>query len=275
MMPRECTMRGLLKFAKLLPKSCIVRSRKVSTTSAQFDALKLYHSFKKTIEPVRVNDALLTVGPAAGDRLLATAYCCGPTVYDHSHLGHAITYLRFDLFRRVLATYCNTDLIVGMGLTDLDDKIIARANESGDANDGERFAAVADTYARSFRDDMQALHVSPPHFYLPVMQHIGDIIAYIERLEAHEFAYINDATGDVVFDTARITSYAQSAPAPSIGGDEKATGKRSPRDFVLWKAAKLGEPSWNYRSRTGAVICGRPGERVICIAFRQLVSCSS
>lgn len=223
-------------------------------------ALQLYNTFKKKTEIVKLGDAEshVKVGLGTNLRFAATVYCCGPTVYDHCHLGHALTYVRFDLLRRVLSTYCNVDLIVGMGITDIDDKILAKAGPESQ-NSHERFTNVAQTFYESFREDMSALNVSPPHFYLRVTDHVQDIIDYVRRIEELGAAYINPVTDDVTFDTSRVASYAQMLSLDELQ-TTKSAGKKSPRDFALWKRAKPGEPSWDYISpTTGQVIPGRPG----------------
>ena len=248
-------------------KSCLVCTRNIisatsstttTATSRKFAALHVYHSFKKCVEQVTVGEQRdvvhVTNSTNNESRLLGTVYCCGPTVYDHCHVGHGFTYVRFELLRRVLAIYCNLDLIVGMGITDIDDKILKKA-QSEKPNDRDHYISIGQRYMQSFKDDLSALKVSSPHFYLPVTKHIDDIKKFINSLEANDYAYINEVTGDVTFNSARVPYSATINDSIT----DKSVGKRSPRDFVLWKSAKPGEPFWEYQSSSGSIINGRPG----------------
>ena len=184
-----------------------------------------------------------------------TMYCCGPTVYDNCHLGHAFTYIRCDLIRRVLLKYHNISVFMAMNITDIDDKIINKAKQSE-----SNFKKVSNLYYNSFIQDMKALNVLDANCYLRVSDHINTIIDYINVILDKGFAYIT-STGDINFDfdhfrqTFNITD--------SIGGDswitEKSFGKKSPKDFTLWKSAKPEEPNWTLVTSDGKTLLGRPG----------------
>ncbi|KAI1280393.1 Cysteine--tRNA ligase [Halotydeus destructor] len=235
------------------------------SSSSPGKKLHLYHTFGKEMRPVRVgpDQVQVQVGKSANcGRQLATVYCCGPTVYDDSHLGHAFTYVRFDLFRRVLSVFGNLDLIVAMNITDIDDKILQKAR-SESTESANKYLTVSQHYYNSFVSDLTSLNVSQPHFFLRVTDHIQDIVTYIQSLEKKGYAYLNNDTKDVVFDSATITPFSQVAELDS----DKAKGKKSPRDFVLWKHAKPGEPCWPYLSTSGQTVNGRPGWHVECSAM--------
>lgn len=108
-------------------------------------------------------------------------YSCGPTVYDSAHLGHARTYVSLDIIRRILTDYFRYDITYALGITDVDDKIIARARERG-LTDWSDIAGMAAEYERQFMDDMEELGVRPPDAVTRVTDHVPDIVAYVERI---------------------------------------------------------------------------------------------
>lgn len=116
--------------------------------------------------------------PAAG---ALKWYSCGPTVYDSAHLGHARTYVSLDIVRRILVDYFHFDVIYALGITDVDDKIIARAGARG-LTDWPEIAGMATEYEREFMKDMDNLGVRRPDAVTRVTDHLPDIIAYIERI---------------------------------------------------------------------------------------------
>ncbi|XP_036687113.1 probable cysteine--tRNA ligase, mitochondrial isoform X1 [Balaenoptera musculus] len=192
----------------------------------------------------------------------ASWYSCGPTVYDHAHLGHACSYVRFDIIRRILTRVFGCNVIMVMGITDVDDKIIKRANEMNVSP-----ASLANLYEEDFKQDMAALKVLPPTVYLRVTENIPQIIAFIERIIANGHAY-STAKGNVYFDLQsrgdRYGKLVGVAPAPV--GETGHSDKRHASDFALWKAAKPREPSW--ASPWGA---GRPGWHTECSTIASLV----
>lgn len=197
-------------------------------------------------------------------------YCCGPTVYADSHLGHAIAYIRCDLVRRTLQTYLGVPIYLTMNITDIDDKILAKA-----AQEGVNFREISCKYHQSFIDDLNSLGVLPADCYLKVTDHIDVIIDYILRLLDKGFAYINEVTGDVNFDYETfIASFnivnARTNENSEQRGEARSDGKRSTKDFVLWKVSKPGQPSWPLEHGT-TIIEGRPGWHVECSALSDYV----
>lgn len=194
-------------------------------------------------------------------------YSCGPTVYDDAHLGHARTYVCLDVMRRVWEDVFGQDVFLVMGVTDVDDKIIARARESG-----EDPLRLARRFEERFFEDMDALGVRRPDALTRVSEHVDDVQRYISGIEARNLAY---STGDgVFFDVAAFgDGYGTLAPEEvRRGGHEghsaeaAALEKRNPRDFALWKAARPGEPAWD--SPWGP---GRPGWHIECSAMSHRV----
>ncbi len=211
-------------------------------------AVHVYNTMTGQIEPLT---------PMRGNRL--GMYICGPTVYDYSHIGHARTYIAFDVILRYLR-YRGYDVKCVINITNVDDKIINRARETGDDP-----LALADQFERVFHEDMEALNVLRVGAYPRVTDHIPEIIRIVQTLIEKGYAYRVD--GDVYFDTTRVEDYGrlshQSIEDIRAGArvevDER---KRNPADFALWKSAKEGEPSWE--SPWGR---GRPGWHIECTAM--------
>ena len=186
-------------------------------------------------------------------------YVCGPTVYDDSHIGHARTYIAFDVVVRYLK-YRGYDVKYVVNITNVDDKIINRAREVG-ANPVE----LAGKFEKVFFEDMDRLGVLKADFYPRVSEHIDEIVEMVQTLIQKGFAYVVD--GDVFFDVGKFKGYGelsrQSLDDVRAGArvevDEK---KRSPADFALWKSVKEGEISWE--SPWGR---GRPGWHIECSAM--------
>ncbi|MDQ2068937.1 cysteine--tRNA ligase [Natronospira bacteriovora] len=187
-------------------------------------------------------------------------YVCGITVYDYCHIGHARVMVMFDVIARYLR-HAGYDLTYVRNITDIDDKIIARAVENGESVDSltERFTAA-------MHEDERALNVLPPDHEPRATGHMDDIIAMIQRLEEKGYAYVA-ANGDVYYSVSRFEDYGrlsgkrtEDLRAGSRVAVEEA--KRDPLDFVLWKKAKPGEPSWP--SPWGE---GRPGWHIECSAM--------
>jgi cysteinyl-tRNA synthetase len=186
-------------------------------------------------------------------------YVCGVTVYDLAHVGHARSALVFDVIRRHLA-YRGYRVRAVKNFTDVDDRIIARA-----AQTGESAAELAERYVQAYRRDMAALGVDPPDVEPKATEHVPQMIALIERLLGAGVAYVVD--GDVNFEVRRFAGYGKLSgrdlddlrAGARVEVDER---KRDPLDFALWKAAKPGEPSW--ASPWGP---GRPGWHIECSAM--------
>ncbi|XP_032102097.1 probable cysteine--tRNA ligase, mitochondrial [Sapajus apella] len=192
----------------------------------------------------------------------ASWYSCGPTVYDHAHLGHACSYVRFDIIRRILTKVFGCNIVMVMGITDVDDKIIKRANEMNISP-----ASLASLYEEDFKQDMAALKVLPPTVYLRVTENIPQIVSFIEGIIAGGHAY-STAKGNVYFDLkSRGDKYGKLVSvAPGPVGEPADSDKRHPSDFALWKAAKPQEVFWS--SPWGP---GRPGWHIECSAIASMV----
>ncbi|KAI5090075.1 putative cysteine--tRNA ligase, mitochondrial [Silurus meridionalis] len=187
----------------------------------------------------------------------ATWYSCGPTVYDHAHLGHACSYVRFDILQRILTRIFGINVTHVMVITDVDDKIIQRSLEA---------RVLARMYEEEFKRDMLALKVLPPSVYMRVTDNIPQIVAFIEGIIRNGHAYAT-SQGDVYFDTQSIGNrYGKLANIGNFAGESESKDKRNPRDFALWKAWKPLEPFWE--SPWGR---GRPGWHIECSTIASSV----
>lgn len=187
-------------------------------------------------------------------------YVCGITIYDYCHIGHARTFVGFDVIVRYLR-HIGYDLKYVRNITDVDDKIIKRANENGESiND------LTTRMTKAMHEDFDSLNMLRPDVEPTVTNHMNEIIAMVERLIAKGHAYIA-ADGDVLFDVSTFEQYGalsqQDLTMLQAGSRvEVAQDKQDPLDFVLWKKAKPGEPSWS--SPWGE---GRPGWHIECSAM--------
>jgi len=187
-------------------------------------------------------------------------YVCGMTVYDYCHIGHARVMVVFDVVTRYLR-HRGYDVTYVRNITDIDDKIIQRAQENG-----ESIKALTERFIAAMHADAAALSVLPPDQEPRATQSMDDIIAMIETLIDKGHAY-GAANGDVYYDVDRFENYGKLSgkriqdlrAGERVAIDEM---KQDPLDFVLWKSAKPGEPSWN--SPWGA---GRPGWHIECSAM--------
>ncbi|RUO56120.1 cysteine--tRNA ligase [Pseudidiomarina homiensis] len=189
-------------------------------------------------------------------------YVCGVTIYDYCHIGHARTYVAFDVVVRYLRSKGYKVTYV-RNITDVDDKIINRANENNEAID-----AVTARFTKAMHDDFDALNLVRPDIEPTVTGHMGDIITMIETLIARGHAYVA-ADGDVLFDVSTFENYGKLSrqnleQLQSGARVDVAQNKTDPLDFVLWKRAKAGEPSWP--SPWGE---GRPGWHIECSAMNK------
>ncbi len=188
-------------------------------------------------------------------------YVCGPTVYDRAHIGNARPVVAFDVLARLLRhLYGAEHFTYVRNITDVDDKIIARAAERG-----VPIETVTEETVAWFREDMAALGAMPPDREPRATDHIPGMIAMIERLIATGCAY--EAEGHVLFEVAKFPDYGRLSGRSTedmIAGArvEVAPYKRDPMDFVLWKPAKDCEPGWD--SPWGR---GRPGWHIECSAM--------
>ena len=186
-------------------------------------------------------------------------YVCGVTVYDYCHIGHARANVVFDVIYRYLS-YSGYDVTYVRNYTDIDDKIINRANK-----EGLDYRVIADQYIKAFDEDMERLGLAKPTVEPKATDHIGNIIAVIEKLITKGHAY--ESEGDVYFAVESFPGYLKLSgrnledmqAGARVEVDER---KRNPMDFALWKASKPGEPSWD--SPWGK---GRPGWHIECSAM--------
>lgn len=187
-----------------------------------------------------------------------TIYVCGPTVYGDSHLGHGRFAVVFDVLNRYLRER-GFEVMFVTNITDVDDKIIARADE-----EGVSAFAIAERYTRKWNQAMDALGVLPPDVQPSATAHILEMQALIRQLLARGMAYVRQ--GNVLFRVRSFPAYGslsgrrlEDAQQPT---DVDASVKEDPADFALWKAAKAGEPAWP--SEWGP---GRPGWHIECSAM--------
>jgi len=189
-------------------------------------------------------------------------YVCGITIYDYSHIGHARTFVSFDVITRYLR-FLGYDLTYVRNITDIDDKIIARANESA-----EDFKAVTARFEKIMHEDFAALGMAPPDIEPKATDSIAEIIEIIEQLMENGFAY-QGTDGDVYYNVPKFQDYGKLSKQnlDALQAGERvgvATDKNNSMDFVLWKMAKPGEPSWG--SPWGE---GRPGWHIECSAMSK------
>lgn len=208
-------------------------------------AIKIYNTLSRRKEPLE---------PLEPGKI--RMYMCGPTVYDYFHIGNARPFILFDVFRRYLK-YRGFEVTFVTNLTDIDDKIIKRANE-------ENISAteVAEKYAAAFFEDARRLGIQPADAYPRATEHIPDIIALIEKLIQNGMAY--QINGDVYYSVEKFAGYGKLSgkkieELESGARIEVDPRKKNPLDFALWKAAKPGEPYWE--SPWGN---GRPGWHIEC-----------
>ncbi|XP_057187084.1 probable cysteine--tRNA ligase, mitochondrial [Triplophysa rosa] len=192
---------------------------------------------------------------------IATWYSCGPTVYDHAHLGHACSYVRFDILQRILSRIFGVNVIHAMVITDIDDKIIQRSLEENVSP-----TVLARMHEEEFKKDMQALRVLPPAVYMRVTENISLIVTFIERIIGNGHAYVT-SQGNVYFDTKSIGNrYGKLVNLGGVVGEPGMQDKNETRDFALWKASKPHEPYWE--SPWGK---GRPGWHIECSTIASSV----
>lgn len=182
-------------------------------------------------------------------------YVCGVTPYSDAHLGHAMSYIIFDVVRRYLR-YSGHKVKYVQNITDIDDKIIERANRLG-ISTGE----LAEKFTQSYYDDMAALNVELPDIRPKATETIPDMLKVVQGLMDKGFAY--PSSGSVYFRVRKASDYGKLSRRrfedAMAGESDMASEKEDPLDFVLWKASKPGEPSWE--SPWGP---GRPGWHIEC-----------
>lgn len=189
-------------------------------------------------------------------------YVCGVTVYDLCHIGHARTFVNFDVIVRYLR-YSGYEVKYVRNITDIDDKIIKRANERGIAAKD-----LAEQFIVEMHKDFDALNIKRPDIEPRATDNIKEIISIVQKLIDNKNAYVSD-NGDVVFDINSFKEYGrlsgQKLDELQAGARiEVAKSKHNPMDFVLWKMSKPGEPAWE--SPWGK---GRPGWHIECSAMNN------
>jgi cysteinyl-tRNA synthetase len=207
----------------------------------------------------RVKQPFTTLEPGK-----VTMYCCGVTVYDDCHLGHARSYIGWDVVRRYLQ-WRGYQVRYVQNFTDIDDKILNRAKAEGSS-----MIAIVDRYIAAYFTDMQRLNILDADEYPRVTEHISDIHDLIQALEAKGYAYAVD--GDVYYNVRKFEEYGklsgrkleqmQAGAGGRVDPNDPESKKQDPFDFALWKAAKPSEPAWD--SPWGK---GRPGWHIECSAM--------
>jgi len=227
--------------------------------------LKVKNSFSNEKEPF---------APKHADKNLVTWYMCGPTVYDHSHMGHAKTYICSDILRRLMTDYFGYTVKLCMNITDIDDKIIMRANERK-----IEFSEISRNMETEFLNDCEALNIRVPNVITRVSEYVPEIVAYIEKIISNGYAY--ESNGSVYFNVMKFHnsdghSYAKLEPT-NFGNLEllkegegaltaDTSEKVNEQDFALWKKSKEGEPFWDSPWGTG-----RPGWHIECSAMASSI----
>lgn len=213
--------------------------------------LKLFNSLtkkKELFKPIKPNQVSM--------------YVCGVTVYDHCHLGHARAMIVFDMIVKYLK-HLGYEVKFIRNITDIDDKIIKKA-----LTQDVEYQVISEQFTSSMHEDAKSLNVAVPTVEPKATEHIEDMIAMIQTLIDKKFAYLA-GNGDVCFEVSAFDGYgklsrqelSQLLAGVRIDANDE---KRSPADFVLWKHAKVGEPSWP--SPWGD---GRPGWHIECSAMAK------
>ena len=219
-------------------------------------------------EVLRLYDTAQQAVRETAPNRVATMYVCGITPYDATHLGHAATYLAFDLVQRVWRD-AGHEVNYVQNVTDVDDPLLERA-----AHTGENWMSLAEREIELFRDDMTALRVLPPNEFVGAVESVPEITEAIQQLLAEGKAYRVDE--DVYFPISAAPGFGRESNYDrdtmlelfaERGGDPQRAGKRDPLDSLLWRSRRMGEPYWE--TPLGA---GRPGWHIECsvIALNRL-----
>ncbi|AZA09261.1 L-cysteine:1D-myo-inositol 2-amino-2-deoxy-alpha-D-glucopyranoside ligase [Corynebacterium pseudopelargi] len=226
----------------------------IATLDFSVPPLRLYDSADQRIKEVETDQQPLGV------------YVCGITPYDSTHLGHAATYLSFDLaIRHLLAAGHQVHYV--QNITDVDDPLFERA-----ARDGVDWRELGTSQIDLFRSDMEALSVIPPQDYIGAMESVDEVVRMVQQLLDAGAAYITEGEYADIYASIEATDhfgYESNYDRATMetlfaerGGDPERPGKRDPLDALIWRAAREGEPSWD--APFGA---GRPGWHVECSAI--------
>lgn len=214
--------------------------------------LKLYNSLTQEKEEFV---------PLNKDRV--TMYVCGVTPYDTTHLGHAFTYISFDVLYRYLK-YKNYNVVYTQNVTDIDDDILKKAKEVK-----KNWIDLGTFWTDHFLNDMKNLNYLPPTFYVKATESIDEMIKIIKTLIERELAYEKD--GNVYFKVSKFQKYGELSKISEAlmirflkerGGNPNDPLKKGPLDFLLWQSAKPDEPSWDSPWSKG-----RPGWHIECTAM--------
>jgi L-cysteine:1D-myo-inositol 2-amino-2-deoxy-alpha-D-glucopyranoside ligase len=212
--------------------------------------LRLYDTADANIRPT-------APGPTA------RMYVCGITPYDATHMGHAFTYVTFDLINRVWRD-AGHDVHYVQNVTDIDDPLLERAVATG-----QDWREIADRETALFREDMAALNVLPPADYIGAVESIPSVARHVEELQARGAVYSVD--GDLYFRIARDPAFGSVSQLgreemvrtfADRGGDPGRVGKEDPLDCLVWQSARPDEPAW-----TTSLGHGRPGWHIECTAI--------
>lgn len=212
--------------------------------------IRLYNTMSRAVEE------LVPVEPGR-----VKLYCCGPTVYDFAHIGNLRKYVCDDILVRVLE-HAGYDVLHVMNVTDIDDKIINAAQ----GDDLEAIRRYTRPYCEAFFEDAATLHIQRPDVICHATEHIGDMVALVQRLLDRGLAY--ESEGSVYFRIAAFPAYGRLSHLDADGIRAGARvevdeySKDDVRDFALWKAHKTGEPAWE--TPLGR---GRPGWHIECSAM--------
>jgi L-cysteine:1D-myo-inositol 2-amino-2-deoxy-alpha-D-glucopyranoside ligase len=224
--------------------------------------------YSSAVLPLKAFDTatqqLVPIGPDTGT---ATIYVCGITPYDATHIGHANTYIAFDLLHRVWRDR-GLEVNYVQNVTDIDDPLLERATATG-----VDWATLAEQQTQLFREDMAALNVLPPRHYVGAVESMPLIVDLIEQLRGRQAVYpVDDSEFEDLYfsqeSDSEFGSLAHLAEDDAIaifaerGGDPDRLGKKAPLDCLVWRHAREGEPSWE--SVFGA---GRPGWHIECTAI--------
>ncbi len=203
--------------------------------------IRVFNTLTKKAEPLK---------PRSGRKL--SLFVCGPTVYDLSHIGHAKTYIQFDMMVKYLR-HRGHDIFYLQNITDIDDKILQRAAERH-----EPWKALAERFEQAYHEDMRALGVDSVTQHARATEHIPQIVRQVTALLAKGVAYeIDDG---IYFDLSKFPRYGKLSGRTSLGAEDavsridESKGKRNKGDFCLWKRSKQGEPHWD-----SPWFPGRPG----------------
>ncbi|CAF0712396.1 unnamed protein product [Brachionus calyciflorus] len=212
--------------------------------------INVFNSLTKTKEPLILKNNILYW------------YSCGPTVYNSAHIGHASSYVNFDIIKRILTNYFQINVVNLMNITDIDDKIIIRSIQ-----EKKNFLEITKFYENEFLEDLQLLNCKKPDLVLRVTDHVPEIVKFIQRLIDTKKAYVTQS-GSVYFNTQvfKIKSFFEQIETENQVHSKDNKEKHHPFDFALWKSKKDPlEPSWE--SPWGL---GRPGWHIECSTLANI-----